>query len=345
MTTPNVHECTIAEAAMLLDIYYDHRDPRTGRFDPVMLWGPMGVGKSDIVNQLGARKRVKVIEFHAALREPVDLRGIPVADPKTGTTKWFTPDELPREERDGPEGILFIDEYVQAMPQMQAVLGGLLLYGVVGEYRLPKGWRVIAAGNRMQDKSATNRMPNHIRNRFAHIHVVADVVAWCDWANQNDIAPELVAFIRLRRDHLHVPPKGDEAAFPTPRSWTACSKFVGAPKAHRMRLFAGHVGDAYAAEFDGFIDLYRSIGSLDDIVADPANAKVPTEPSIRFATCTGLARIATKKNFAAVVQYAKRLPRESQILVVHDATTRDATLKNTATYGSWAVENQDLMIQ
>ena len=140
-------------------------------------------------------------------------------------------------------------------------------------------------------------------------------------------------------------PKGDENAFPTPRSWTKCSKYVNAPKAHRMRLFAAHVGDAYAAEFDGFIELYRSLGSLEDIVKDPAGAKVPTEPSTRYAVCTGLARLATKTNIDAVVTYAKRLPRELQVLVIHDATTRDAGLKNTKAYGAWAVENQDLTIQ
>jgi hypothetical protein len=55
--------------------------------------------------------------------------------------------------------------------------------------------------------------------------------------------------------------------------------------------------------------------------------------------------MATKKTFPAIVEYAQRLPRESQILVVHDATLRDAKLKNTATYGQWAVANQDLVIQ
>jgi hypothetical protein len=110
-------------------------------------------------------------------------------------------------------------------------------------------------------------------------------------------------------------------------------------------LFSGLVGDAYAAELEGFIELYRSLGSLDDIVADPDGAPVPTEPSTRFAVSTGLGRIATRKNFPAIIRYAKRLNRESEILVVTDATGRDANLKNVAAYGQWAVDNQDLTIQ
>jgi hypothetical protein len=332
------HECTIAEAATLLEIM-------TEADDAVMIWGPPGVGKSDIVRQLGVKKKRKVIEFRTNIREPVDVRGIPVPCEKTGTTRWFVPDELPQVERDGPEGYLFIDEINTGSPQMMAVMFGLVLDRRVGEYELPPGWKIVAAGNRVSDRASAQRMPTALRNRFAHIFVVADVAAWANWANAKGIAPELVAFIRLRRDFLHVMPKGDENAFPTPRSWARCSKYVNAPKEHRLRLFASHVGDAYASELDGFIELYQSLGSLEDIIANPASAKLPDEASTRYAVCTGLARLATRKTMPAIIEYAQRLPRESQILVIHDATTRDNSLKNTASYGKWAVANQDLVIQ
>jgi len=332
------HEITISDAAVMLETLTDAGDP-------VMLWGPPGIGKSDIVHQLGARKNRKVIEFHAALRETVDLRGIPVPDLATGKTRWLVPDELPNAERDGEQGYLFCDEINQASPQMQGVLGGLILYGMIGDYRLPPGWRVIAAGNRVSDRAAAQRMPTHMRNRFAHLFITPDVDAWCKWANANRVAPEVVAFVRLRRELLHMMPRGDENAFPTPRSITKAAKYVHAPDNVRLRLFASLIGDAVAAELDGFIGLYRSLGSLDDIVADPDNANVPREPSCRYAVCTGLGRIASRKNFANVIKYAKRLPRESEILVVTDATGRDETLKNTACYGEWAVRNQDLTLQ
>jgi len=336
--TSKEHECTIAEAAILLELLCDNGDP-------VMLWGPPGVGKSDIVRQMTERRNEKLIEFRTNIREPVDVRGVPVPDPLTGTTRWFVPDELPQVERDGATGTLFIDEINSGSQQMMAVMFGLILDRRVGDYVLPPGWRIVAAGNRVIDRAAAQRMPTALRNRFAHIHVKTDLAAWCDWATRNKMAPELVAFLRLRSQLLHVMPKGDENAFPTPRSWARCSKYVHAPRAHRMRLFAAHVGDAYAAELDGFIDLFHSLGSLDAIIADPENAKLPDDASTRYAVCTGLARLATRKSFPAIIQYANRLPRESQILVVHDATIMDDTLKNTAAYGKWAVENQDLMIQ
>src|SRR4051812_39364086 len=132
-TLTQEHEITIADAAVMLEILTDAGDP-------VMMWGAPGIGKSDIVHQLGARKKRKDIEFHAALRETVDLRGIPVPDMASGKTRWLIPDELPNAERDGEFGYLFCDEINQSSPQMQGVLGGLILYGVVGDYRLPPGW-------------------------------------------------------------------------------------------------------------------------------------------------------------------------------------------------------------
>jgi len=187
------HEITIADAAAMLEVLTDAGDP-------VMLWGPPGIGKSDIVHQLGEKKGYKVIEFHAALRETVDLRGIPVPDLASGKTRWLIPDELPNAERDGEHGYLFCDEINQASPQMQGVLGGLILYGVIGDYRLPPGWRVIAAGNRVSDRAAAQRMPTHLRNRFAHLFVTPDVDAWCKWANANKVAPEVVRMRSRLRD-------------------------------------------------------------------------------------------------------------------------------------------------
>jgi hypothetical protein len=332
-------EVAMDEAADLLEVLTDAGQP-------VFLWGTMGIGKTDVVHQLGRKKGRKVMEFHAALREPVDLRGCPNIDKDTGTTKWFVPDELPRADRDGEYGYLFCDEFNQATPQMQAVLAGLVLYGTVGDYHLPKGWVVIAAGNRVSDRAAAQRMPTHLRNRFAHIYCAPNVDAWVKWANGNGVPQEIVAFVRWRRDDvLHRMPRGDENAFPTPRSLTKCGPYVKiAHLGQRQKLFAANVGNDVAGELNGFIELFHSIGTLDGIIANPDTAAIPAERSQLYAVCTGLARKATRANFAKIMKYAERLTGDYPTLLVHDAIMRDPKLKETAPYSKWAVDHQAAII-
>jgi hypothetical protein len=354
-----MREVTIARAKILAKHYIlTNLGKSCAKRRSVMLWGAPGIGKTDItfqlayelfadksriVRELAKLHPVPLIDLRLNIREPVDLRGVPVPDHATGTTKWFTPDELPRVDRDGEFGILMLDEINTASPQMMAVAMQLILEGRLGDYVLPPGWIIVAAGNRVSDRTAVQKMPTALRNRFSHIHIVPDVNAWVDWANCNGVAPEMVAFVRLRRELIHRMPKGDENAFPTPRSLTRAADFVDAPKDVRCDLLAGEVGDDVASEIDGFIDLYHSIGTLDDIVANPDTAKLPVEPSQRYAVCTGLARMATRANFSKIMVFADRLDGEGSTLLVHDATTIDPKLMETAAYSAWAVKNQHLM--
>jgi hypothetical protein len=333
-----MREVTIARAAVLVRY-------KIAKRHSVFLWGAPGIGKSDVVRQIARELGWTLIEFRANLREPVDCRGIPVADLATGVTKWLVPDELPRADRDGEFGILFLDELNTASPQMQAALFQLVLERRLGDYKLPDGWTIIAAGNRVSDRASAQRMPSALKNRFAHFHIVPDVNAWVAWANSNGVSPKMVAFIRLRRELLHRMPVGDENCFATPRSLTRAAEYVDAPIDVRQDLIAAHVGDDVAGEFEGFLRLYESLGSLEDIVANPETAKIPTEPSVKYAVCTGLARLAKRANFAAIMTYAARLDGEGQVLLAHDATMRDPKLKETAAYSAWAVANQHVTIQ
>jgi ATPase family associated with various cellular activities (AAA) len=334
----NIFDVAIDEAAALLRALTDAGDS-------VMLWGSPGIGKTEVTHQVGAETDRKVIDFRANLREPVDLRGIPVPNIKTGTTKWLTPDELPQVARDGKRGIFFCDEINTASTPMQAALFQLIQERKIGDYVLPEEWVVVAAGNHVLDRAAAQRMPTALRNRFAHLNVVPSVAAWAKWAVANGVAPEMIAFVRFRPELIHRMPRGDENAFPTPRSLTKAAKYVNVEGPARVKLFASHVGRDVATEIDGYIKLYQSLGSLEDIIENPTTAKVPTEASERYAVCTGLARLATRKNFKQVLKYADRLSGEPKMLLMHDATLLHPELKETAEYSAWTVANQDLIMQ
>ena len=65
---------------------------------PLFLWGPPGIGKSDIIHQLGSEMGAHVIDIRLSLWEPTDIKGIPYFDSNSGTMVWGSPSELPTKE-------------------------------------------------------------------------------------------------------------------------------------------------------------------------------------------------------------------------------------------------------
>lgn len=309
---------------------------------PAFLWGAPGVGKSSIVKQIAGSRSWKTIDFRASTRDPVALMGLP--DISGDTARWKVPDEFPQADRDGAEGILLLDELNAAAPSMQAACFGLVLDRRVGDYVLPKGWRVLAAGNRQADRAAAQRMPSALANRFAHIDVDPDIDTTAEHFNAIGLSPMVVAFLRFRPAMLHMMEGSDLRAFPTPRAWEQVAKVVDVPSPLRMQLISGLVGDGAAGEIEGFIRLYKDLPSLDLVLANPHSAPVPEAPAARFAIATGLARKVTAQTFANAMAYVMRIPaREFQIVFAVDAVRRDPGLSHTQTFTEWSTRNQDVV--
>lgn len=321
---------------------------------PTMIWGPSGVGKSDGVRQLvrelsTPKEKWGYIDFRPTLRDPVDLRGLPMTDTRTNTTRWLAPDELPQEKRDGKFGILCIEELPQAVMSMQNACFSLVLDRYVGEYKFPPGWRIVATGNRLVDRAGTTRMNKALANRFAHVEVGADLNAWCEWATQKhiDLEPLVVAFLRFRPEFLHKMPEGEENAFPTPRAWASVSKIAMEPdNTLRLNLVQSLVGEAAAREFEGFVRVWKALPSIDTIFRDPDAAHMPgaQEPATLYALASGLARRVDAKTATNAMKYAKRFPsREFEILFAHDAVKRNPTIKETRAFGDWFARNSEVV--
>ena len=161
---------------------------------PVMLHGSPGVGKSDVVRQIAKQRGIELIDLRLSQLDPVDLRGVPSVDTKKHITSWNTPSFLPT---DG-EGILFLDEINSAAQATQAAAYQLVLDRKLGDYVMPPGWAIIAAGNRSTDRAIVNQMSTALKNRFTHLNYEVNNDDWCDWALRSNIAVEVLGFIRFR---------------------------------------------------------------------------------------------------------------------------------------------------
>lgn len=320
---------------------------------PVMLHGSPGVGKSDVVRQVAKQRGIEMIDLRLSQLDPVDLRGVPSV--ANGVTAWNRPDFLPT---DG-EGILFLDEINSAAQATAAAAYQLVLDRALGDYILPDGWSIVAAGNRASDKAIVNQMSTALKNRFTHIQYEVNNDDWCEWALKNDIDVAVLGFIRFRpmllnefeqrsdtkAERERVQHLKNATAFATPRSWHFLSKVVakGPPAEIEYELYSGIVGEGAAAEFTGYLKYYRNLPNLDALLMDPKKAKVPEEPATLYALSTGLATKATPDNMERVVQYALRMPAEFQVLLMKDAIVRDSALTNTKAFNEWAVRNADVM--
>ena len=232
-----------------------------------MLWGTRGVGKSSIVRQVAAHFGVPLIDLRLTTIEPVDIRGAIYADDTRGQTVWFPPEFLPG--ADVPTGILFLDELTAADQRLQISAYSLILDRRVGHYRLPDGWQVIAAGNASFHGAVSHDMGTALADRMFHFNVQSAIDAFLQYAMTQQLAPAVMAYLRVRPDRLDdtaAQLAADHLVGASPRGWEDVSNVLKSGMSESaQRLFVqGRIGAANAAEFFGVL---REIQAGADVVA------------------------------------------------------------------------------
>lgn len=326
-----------------------------GHHTPVMLWGAPGVGKSQLICQIAHENHARIIDIRLSQMEPSDLRGIPfrVGD----SVEWAVPSLLPNAERHGKKGILFLDEITSAPPTVSSAAYQLILDRRLGEYEVPDGWVIFAAGNRQGDRGVTYTMPAPLANRFSHYEFDVHLDDWVAWAWDNLIDERIIAFLRFRPELLFdFDPAHNPVAFPSPRSWEfshrALQKFR-----ESSDLLAGAlqacVGPAVGIELKAFIDNLDNLPDIDAILAGEDIA-VPKEVDLQYATATALVgRIIRVKDesdangiFGHILNYASTFPqKEMGVMLVSDMhRVIGEPLFSVPEFSQWARRIADVML-
>ncbi len=328
---------------------------REGHHTPVMLWGPPGVGKSQMVAQVAAKHAVPVIDIRLSQMEPSDLRGIPFRSGEQ--VEWAVPALLPDAARHGSEGILFLDEITSAPPAVSAAAYQLILDRRLGEYQVPADWAIFAAGNRQGDRGVTYSMPSPLANRFSHFEVETNLDDWVTWAYRNGIDERVIAFLRFRPELLFdFDPAHNPVAFPSPRSWEfahrGLQKFSDHPALLQGTLQAC-VGPAAGVELHAFVNSLEQMPDLDAIVAGD-EVSVPREIDMQYAVAAALVGRAIRAREAAdggrvvgnILKYANRFPqREMGVMLVSDLhRALGNELFEVPEFADWAQAVADVML-
>ena len=261
---------------------------------PIFLWGPPGIGKSDIVSQIcDTFSNSHLIDIRLSLWEPTDIKGIPYFDSNSGTMVWGAPSELPSEEFAAQFDyiVLFLDEMNSAAPSVQAAAYQLILNRRVGTYKLPDNVMIVAAGNREADKGVTYRMPAPLANRFIHLELAVNFDDWFQWSVTNKIHTDVVGYLTFSKKDLYdFDPKSLSRSFATPRSWSFVSELLDddLDEATTTDLVAGAVGEGLAVKFMAHRKVAGMMPNPSDILSGKVKEMKSKEISAMYSLTVSL---------------------------------------------------------
>lgn len=296
--------------------------------------GAPGGGKTSVVKQAAAQMGVPFKLIHVPTLNPEDL-GVPKVDGEW--LEFALTSRLPLEGSDcADEGIVILDELPQGDHAVQKTLANLLLEREVYGRKIKAGWSFAATGNREKDRAGAGRVLSHLYGRVTEIEYETSLDDFSVWALDNDVNPSVIQYVRFKPNMLHdFDPARNQN--PTPRGWKDVSDYLGVVSpAREFETFKGIVGEGAAAEYVGFLGIYRKLPNPDAVLMDPEGSEVPDESSVRYAIAGALAHRATPDNFDAVLTYMRRLPPEFCVMTILDAKRKNPEVMNTKGFIDWA---------
>ena len=314
---------------------------------PVLIKGSPGVGKTDIVTQACIDTDTELIISHPVVSDPTDFKGLPFPI-KDGTEATFLPfgDLLQLIRAEKPTAF-FLDDLGQAPASVQAAAMQLLLARKINGHTVSNHVTFLAATNRRQDKAAVQGILEPVKSRFASIvELEVNLDDWVKWAIEHNMPTELIVFVRFRPNLLHdFKPTADIINTPNPRTVAFVGNMMnkGIPVDSEYEIIAGAAGEGFAAEFLGFLKVYKELPDIEKLIAHPDKADVPKEPDMLYAVCGALSAKANKKNFANIIRFTERLPGEFQVLLIRDAIRKTKALANTQIFSQWAIDHADFV--
>lgn len=302
---------------------------------PTFLWGAPGIGKSSIIRQIAEQSGIGFIDLRLSLMDPTDLKGIPFYDKHEHSAVWAAPSFLPKEGK----GILFLDELNSAPPAVQASAYQLILDRKVGEYELPSGWAIVAAGNRESDRGVVYRMPSPLANRFVHLEMDVDVDDYKEWAFKSGIDERIIAYIGYKNENLFTfDATKNEKSFATPRSWEFVDKVIKSSMNEKLLLgsVGGAVGHDIAVDFLSFCKVADRLPDIEAILAS-GEGEYPSDVDVLYALSAGLVSktLQNEEHVDNLLRYTLELQSEFAVMIVQELQRYGVRMEHSQEFTNW----------
>lgn len=342
----------IKHAKSLIKALYKQQIETGVRYSVELVSGP-GIGKSSMVKQLAVELGKELatpmgckVEF-LSTREQPDVAGFALPAKDVDGTHIMIRTKAPwmPGAKDPANGILLFDEFAQAAPEVVKPAAEILLNGRAGESQLPIGWMVIAASNRVSDRSGVHKMMAFTENRRMLIEITPDVDAFIEWAEGAGLHPFAVAFAKafpglVFKDSV---PK-EPGPFCTPRTLALVAGLIDALPMHQLTHAAyGYMGEGAGHQFMAYMTMAKELDSYENVVANPEGAKLPTRPDTNYAMVQLLAYHLKPAHLKPIHKYLKRMAREYQIAAVQTCVRRHGeSLLLSREFGDWFKDKEVL---
>ncbi|MEM4396757.1 MAG: MoxR family ATPase [Candidatus Woesearchaeota archaeon] len=240
------------------------------------IWGGPGIGKSSIVKSLAEKNKYNFVDIRLSMMDPVSLMGVMVPNIAEGTSKWLPPSIF---NNDVPT-LYFFDELNSAPPSIQAAAYQIILDRKIGQHSLKQTDLVVAAGNNVNDRGVTFKMPAPLANRFIHLNLCASFDDFNEYAIKNRLHKHVVGYLNYQKGDLYNMPSCSEVkGFPTPRSWEFVSKILykadetQISSSNLLPMIAGAVGEGVAYKFISYRKVAESIVNVNEIIEGKIKVK------------------------------------------------------------------------
>jgi hypothetical protein len=273
---------------------------------PVMLHGSPGIGKTQSITQYAEGASLDLKTLLLTTKTPADLGGLCALDHERKMTVFYMPEFFPRDPES--KGVLFFDELSSADDAVRLAAYSIIQERRQGDYKLPDGWQIVAAGNRPEDGCPAYDMGRAMNDRFMHVLVEVSAKDWLEWADTADIEPSVSAFIALNPQRLTATAteiQKSDVVLPTPRSWEAVSRACKATQDEELLGIAvgGLVGEIGAHAFLTFRTEARASASVGTILKTPIDKLsdvLPNTLSGLYTLMYGFAAVVSKSNLKAM---------------------------------------------
>lgn len=319
---------------------------------PIIITGKPGEGKSDACYVILDRQGVpanRIKRVHLGNYDRVELGGVPEISTHDATGERITvfrPTDVFADfvEGSGIGGII-LEEAATQDKDMQQFVAQFTLDRETCNFKLDPQVRILLTGNRAEDRAGAKPLLGHLNDRLYFQDMETSLNDWCEWAMQNGVPADGIAFLRLRPNLLN-DYDPNRRSNPTQRSWTKLFTEVpdDLPTENYLSIASGKVGEGAAAEWVAARDMMKKMPSIDLIRLKPDVTEVPKEPAVRYAVATSLSMTATPDSFPRDMVYVERMPKEFMMVYLTDVMALHPQIQSTTEFTTWAVKNQDIFL-